>query len=703
MRTITTILALFITIAYAAPIAASNGDWLKLTNGNHVTDIAADGDVLWVATKGGLVKWDRVLNEKTFYNTLNSGLPSDKVEAIAVNGDGSIWIGTYDQGIVLYDGSDWTAYNSDNSDIPQGSIYDIELDENGDLWFGVSLELVKFDGQDFSTFTIPAYAFANTITVRSSTDIEFAWDVDHSSGVDQLFRFDGSTITADNSLGRSGIYRLYKDSQGRTWACYNGGIARRNGSSWVYYDSTSIPHLKGQVLSMTEHNNKFYVGTEKGLYTFDGQYWGVALGALPDVNYLLSDDDKLYIGTLENGLIEREGNRNYNVEVSSSQVPVNMFSDVINTKDGSVLLTAQGFDGVVRFKDNVWSTIPGLETVDGNTQMQAMADGSVWLYSDKVLYHYDQGQVDSWNLDNTGMPTNIHIMVVSDQGKVYLGTYSNGLVTFDGSNWVHMNRINSGLSSNAVRGLAVIDDKVFIATQKESQSQIYYEGGLEILYQNNFTKLDTGNSDLGSYYLQDLLVQGDSLWIAGNNGLDLYYNGVVSNYLAGNDFREMYGAPNGSIWLHGYNNSAEPYLMEWNGQVLNNFNPSNTPIDDNYPYIKGLAFDATGNMWWINNQGTFLYKNGGVSFYEEPTVGINDITVTELKWNIYPNPATANVTVEGEEGATIKVYSLSGAEVMREELVNTSVKLDVSELQPGLYIYQINGKENTEQGKLLVR
>lgn len=703
MRTITTILALLITLACAAPIAASNGDWLKLTNGNHVTDIAADGDVLWVASKGGLVKWDRASDEKTFYNTLNSGLPSDKVEAIAVNGDGSIWIGTYDQGIALFDGTDWTTYNSENSNMPAGSIYDIELDENGDLWFGVSIELVKFDGQDFTTYTIPAYAFASTITVRSSTDIEFAWDVDHSNGTDQMFRFDGNTITADNSLGRSGIYRLYTDSQARTWACYKGGIARRNGSSWIYYDSTTIPHLNGQVMSLAEYNNRFYVGTEKGLYTFDGQYWGVALGALPDVNYLFANDDKLYIGTLENGLIERNINTNFNVNVSASQVPVNVFASANSTSDGSILLTAQGMDGVVRFKDNVWSTLPGLEGVSSTSEVKAMDDGSIWIYSNHTLYKYDGGQVQSWDIAANGMPINIYKMVVSDKGKVYLATYSNGLVVFDGNSWVNMTRTNSGLSSNAVRGLAVGNDRVFIATQKESSGQIYYEGGLEVLYQNTFTKLDTGNSDLGSYYIQDILMQGDSLWIAGNNGLDLYSNGTITNYIAGSDYRDIYAGPTGNLWMQGYDNNGQPYLMEWYGQVLNTFNPSNTPIADNYPYVNELAFDGNGNMWWINSQGTFLYKDGGVSFYEEPTVGINDIATTELTWNIYPNPATSSITVEGKGDATVTIYSLSGAEVMREELLLDKAKLDISTLQPGLYIYQINGTEAIEQGKLLVR
>lgn len=709
MKRINFITILFLVLAGLTQAVASTPDWIHLTNGKHVTDIKADGDILWVGTKGGLVKWDRVSNEKTFYNVANSGLPSDKVEAIAVNADGSIWIGTYDQGIVLFDGTDWTVYNSDNSDMSVGSIYDLDLDENGDLWVAASFHLVHFDGQNFESFTPPTYAQFTTLLVRSSTDIELAWDVDQAHG-DQLFRFDGYNVTIDSSLQRTGIYRLYNDSQQRTWACYTGGIARRSGNSWVRYDSTNIAHLKGQVLSMAEFDNEIYVGTEKGLYTFDGYYWGVAAAGLRNANYMTVDGGKLYIGTLEDGLIERSGNYNNAIDVSFSRTPANVFQSMTRDQNGELMLTSMEFDGVTRFANNVWSELPNIDEIAGTAYMQVTSDGTFWGYdiTTRKLYRYMNGQLDSWDPADYNMPSSaVNCMNVADDGTVYYGTYSNGFVKFDGTNWTHYTRTSSDLTANTVRGIEVIDDKVYIALEKESTSGVYYPGGLDVLYQNQFTHYDTSNSGLETYYIEDIIAVGDSIWIGGNKGITLFYNGVMTHYNIGKTAKLLVADPNGGLWFSGYDQVGTYTLDKWyNGQIEASFDETTNLFgaDAPYPYVRDMEFDNFGNLWVINSRGTFLYKDGGVSFFEEPdtTVGIND-DLTASSFKVYPNPVTDVLTVTTTEQGTLELFNLSGAEVMRKELSSEKETLDISALTPGLYIYQITNGTKTEQGKLLVR
>ena len=53
--------------------------------------------------------------EWVVYNTSNSGLPSDTVNAIAIDGNGNKWIGTYDRGLAKFDGTNWTVYDTSNS------------------------------------------------------------------------------------------------------------------------------------------------------------------------------------------------------------------------------------------------------------------------------------------------------------------------------------------------------------------------------------------------------------------------------------------------------------------------------------------------------------------------------------------------------------------------------------------------------------
>jgi ligand-binding sensor domain-containing protein len=60
-------------------------------------------------TVGGLAKFDGV--NWTVYNTSNSGLPDNDVTAIAIDGGGNKWIGTYGGGLAKFDGVNWTVYN----------------------------------------------------------------------------------------------------------------------------------------------------------------------------------------------------------------------------------------------------------------------------------------------------------------------------------------------------------------------------------------------------------------------------------------------------------------------------------------------------------------------------------------------------------------------------------------------------------------
>ena len=73
----------------------------------------------------------------TVYNTSNSGIPTDRVYAIARDLDGSHWIGTgYDGGVAHFDGDSWTVYTSSNSGLPGNIVISIAIDPSGLHWFG---------------------------------------------------------------------------------------------------------------------------------------------------------------------------------------------------------------------------------------------------------------------------------------------------------------------------------------------------------------------------------------------------------------------------------------------------------------------------------------------------------------------------------------------------------------------------------------
>ena len=48
-----------------------------------------------IGTSSGLVKQNKLTNDRTFYLKTNSGLPDNNIESIAVDSLGNVWLGTF--------------------------------------------------------------------------------------------------------------------------------------------------------------------------------------------------------------------------------------------------------------------------------------------------------------------------------------------------------------------------------------------------------------------------------------------------------------------------------------------------------------------------------------------------------------------------------------------------------------------------------
>ena len=116
---------------------------------NGITAIAIDtnGDK-WIGTNAGYISYGLAkFNGTTWtvYNTDNSGLPSNNIIAIAIDTNGNKWISTefldgfsagIGVGLAKFNDSTWTVYNTNNSGLSDNYINAIAIDTNGDKWIG---------------------------------------------------------------------------------------------------------------------------------------------------------------------------------------------------------------------------------------------------------------------------------------------------------------------------------------------------------------------------------------------------------------------------------------------------------------------------------------------------------------------------------------------------------------------------------------
>jgi sugar lactone lactonase YvrE len=121
----------------------------------------------WIGTSGGgLVKFDGV--SWTVYNTLNSGLPDNDINALAIDNAGNKWIGTCSGGLAKFDGVNWTVYDTSNSGLPNDWVNAIAIDNSGNKWIGTyGGGLVKFDGENWTVYN----------TSNSGLPSNFVWAI----------------------------------------------------------------------------------------------------------------------------------------------------------------------------------------------------------------------------------------------------------------------------------------------------------------------------------------------------------------------------------------------------------------------------------------------------------------------------------------------------------------------------------------------
>ena len=102
-----------VLISLAGFTHSQNPKWINYTNGHKIKALAEDGNNIWIGTNGGLVKLDKITGIPIYYNTSNSGMPDNWVRAIAIDGNGTKWIGTFGGGLAAYneDGIPWIHEN----------------------------------------------------------------------------------------------------------------------------------------------------------------------------------------------------------------------------------------------------------------------------------------------------------------------------------------------------------------------------------------------------------------------------------------------------------------------------------------------------------------------------------------------------------------------------------------------------------------
>lgn len=273
------------------------------------------------------------------------------VTEIAIAPDGTLWLGTDRDGIVHYDGANWTVYNKQNG-LPDTAITDVLVTSAGIVWVATQYSGVAcFDGQGWVRYTTEDGLADNETTVLATT--------------------------ADGAIWVGMRY---------------GGISRFDGTSWVSYIG-EVGLASDQITAILETSDGvLWIGTFRDLYRFDGNEWvtfnsedmGFTIRgegrAVRDL--CLSPDGALWVAVYEHGVARyyQGGWQAYWIDVSQTNWILEIAIDQDNNLWAGIFqLVFFCFDG------KTWTVedVPFQIVLDTATD----PNGDLWFVTDVGIYH----------------------------------------------------------------------------------------------------------------------------------------------------------------------------------------------------------------------------------------------------------------------------------------------------------------------------
>jgi len=335
--------------AVAAPDPNAHFTHFRVGDRN-VKSILPDGDVMWVGTSGGVIRYDMASDSYKLYDN-RTGLLANGIFHLSKL-DGHLVAGTYGGGLSILNEEDqaWKNYNIPDG-LGDGFIYDVLKLDNGDVWIATWSGVNRVRGGDLDD--------------RSKWEL---YTVENTGG----------------GLPNDWVYALQPGKDGSVWLATEGGLSHfEDGKwrSWGHSDGLGAAYevVRDQIeftndpAQYSEHHAR--QKEEMGLQNVDIAY---------NPNYivaLLADrDGRVWAGTWGGGLSLFDGT-NWTVYTVADGLPGNHVFMLHQDDDGKIWVGTN--NGLARVDENGFKHFTTSDGLFSNRvfAMSTAADGSRWVGS----------------------------------------------------------------------------------------------------------------------------------------------------------------------------------------------------------------------------------------------------------------------------------------------------------------------------------
>jgi len=457
----------------------------------EITSFLMDNDnILWITTYGnGLIRLDNPYEfdpGKIKYEQYKGGRLSDRVISGTIAKGDTVFFIT-DAGIKKYNKSE----NSFEIFSPKGltryfAITAMHEDEKGDIWFGTfhgglfryfkeKNEFKIYDARDGL-----ANNWISTITEDSKGNI---WVGTWGGGITK-FSDDGfKTFDGSNGLSDLKIWNILEDVEGNILiGTHEHGLAIFKGEKFITY-STDDGLIDQNVWAIVQDKGeKYWVGTNKGISVYNpnagdkgikfAHYNQESNGIGDQIRYLKNDNNEnIWIGTADVGvtMYNYKTGRFENYPIINRYFRTNQLVTALEVDKQNQLWVGM-MSGLIYYnidneKSQFLSQIHGLNGSDISA-IYADSKDRIWvgINNGKGLNVILGDSIGKIEFEGLVTPK---CMVEDEEGNIWIGTQTKGVLVYDGNKVIKTITENDGLLSNLINQLNVDDNNdIYIGTSR---------------------------------------------------------------------------------------------------------------------------------------------------------------------------------------------------------------------------------------------
>lgn len=342
-----------------------------------------------------------------------------------------------------------------------------------------------------------------------------------------------SHLGVEDGLSQLAVMNIYQDSDGYLWFGTRNGVNRYDGYEFrIYQNEVNNPESlsDNNILCIAEDGEKnIYIGTSNGLNRIDHQtghitrYYPRAIDSICPTNVvnrlLRQPDGTLYAFSSQ-----------YVFTCSTGKKPERIKS--LTDIGSPIISVAQGENGNLYIGTN---------------------KTGLYIYSPdwKLLQHL---QAKVGNKNQVLPSSSITALLPDKQNRIWIASDEEGLFLFDlqTQTSIHLNKDNSGLSSNSIRTLITFNDSTVLTGTFRGLNMLNTEKLTVAPVSMNIT----GKGGLSHYSIHSTLIDSDqTLWVgtysAGVNYHSPFYTPM--SYIMPNEFTGIIGKgqedQDGNMWF----------------------------------------------------------------------------------------------------------------------------------------------------------